>query len=485
MKCPNCGEEMADGVLYCENCGEDIHIVPDFEPEVEQYIQQTINDIKDELEEGGSAEGAQEEPKDWKHFGKKRLWPLPVLLAVLILSAAVGMGAWVYLYNSEIHQVNRAVQCVAQEQYDQAISHYNRALELDADNVDLMFSLAEVYLLKNNKVEYEYVLREIAKSGNASEEQLDAAYGRLIAIYRDRQDYKTINELLLGSNNEKLISAYQSYIANPPEFSIVEGYYTTIQPLKLSAAGTGSIYYTLDGSDPDPSGTQYTMPILLEEGDYVVKAMFVNEFGIESDIVRKEYHIDNNEVPAPEVNEVSGDYSVPTYIEVQDYSEGEEIYFTMDGSEPTNSSHPYTEPVPMPLGRSVFKFVRVEDGIMSEVTERTYNFVLDTLFLPEQAVNAVVEYALSTGKIYDADGHFDDTGAMYIYEFLYVVTIDSSGDFYVIAEVQREADGAQARTGNFYAVNAYDGTLFKLQQDEAGRLVLTAIDANQDTPQGE
>ena len=262
MKCPNCGEEMADGVLYCENCGEDIHIVPDFEPEVEQYIQQTINDIKDELEEGGSAEGAQEEPKDWKHFGKKRLWPLPVLLAVLILSAAVGMGAWVYLYNSEIHQVNRAVQCVAQEQYDQAISHYNRALELDADNVDLMFSLAEVYLLKNNKVEYEYVLREIAKSGNASEEQLDAAYGRLIAIYRDRQDYKTINELLLGSNNEKLISAYQSYIANPPEFSIVEGYYTTIQPLKLSAAGTGSIYYTLDGSDPDPSGTQYTMPIL-------------------------------------------------------------------------------------------------------------------------------------------------------------------------------------------------------------------------------
>ena len=182
---------------------------------------------------------------------------------------------------------------------------------------------------------------------------------------------------------------------------------------------------------------------------------------------------------------MSGDYSVPTYIEVQDYSEGEEIYFTMDGSEPTNSSHPYTEPVPMPLGRSVFKFVRVEDGIMSEVTERTYHFVLDTLFLPEQAVNAVVEYALSTGKIYDADGHFDDTGAMYIYEFLYVVTIDSSGDFYVIAEVQREADGAQARTGNFYAVNAYDGTLFKLQQDEAGRLVLTAIDANQDTPQGE
>ena len=34
MKCPNCGAEMEEGKLYCEHCGEDIHIVPDFEPEV-------------------------------------------------------------------------------------------------------------------------------------------------------------------------------------------------------------------------------------------------------------------------------------------------------------------------------------------------------------------------------------------------------------------------------------------------------------------
>lgn len=485
MKCPNCGEEMADGVLYCEYCGEDIHIVPDFEPELDQYLQQTVDGIVDELGEDDPADEVQAEQGDRKASGKRHLWPLSVLLAVLVVAAAVGMGSWVYLYNSEEHQINKAVQCVAQEQYDQAIVYYNRALELDKDNVELMFSLAEVYFLKNNKIEYEYVLREITKKENATEEQLDRAYGRLIAIYRDREDYKTINELLLGSNNERMISAYSNYIANPPEFSVIEGYYTTIQPLKLTAIGTGSIYYTLDGSDPDPSGTQYSMPILLEEGDYIVKAMFVNEYGIESEIVKKEYHIDNDEVPPPEIGAVSGDYNVPTYIEVLDLEEGSEIYYTTDGTTPTSSSRSYTEPIPMPLGKSSYKFVRVVDGVMSEVTERTYNFVLNTEYLPEQAVQAALEYSLSIGKIRDTAGHFDDTGAMYIYEFLYVVTIEPNGDFYVIAEVQREVDGAQARTGNFYAVNAHDGNLFKLQQEESGRLVLIAIDANQDTPMGE
>lgn len=50
MKCPNCGREMAEGTLYCEYCGEDIHIVPDFEPELELDIQQTIRKMAEETE---------------------------------------------------------------------------------------------------------------------------------------------------------------------------------------------------------------------------------------------------------------------------------------------------------------------------------------------------------------------------------------------------------------------------------------------------
>ena len=45
MKCPNCGMELAEGKLYCEQCGEDIHIVPDFEPEVESTMAESLGHV--------------------------------------------------------------------------------------------------------------------------------------------------------------------------------------------------------------------------------------------------------------------------------------------------------------------------------------------------------------------------------------------------------------------------------------------------------
>lgn len=486
MKCPNCGKEMTEGTLYCEYCGEDIHIVPDFEPELEQNMEQTIHDIVEELHEdmdGGQEEEQEDSEEDYdigagqdRPVRKKRLWVRVLLVfALLFLAAAGGMAWYMYGYYSEEYQVDRAGQLVEQERYDEAISCYSRALELDSDNIELMFELADVYLLKNNKIEYEYLLREIVKNENASAEQLDGAYGKLIAIYRDRKDYQTINELLLASGNETLISAYQIYIASVPEFSINEGYYTSIQPLKLTATGSGKIYYTLDGSEPTEESTQYTAPIILENGDYVVTAYFVNDNGIASDVVTKEYHIENNEIYAPEISALSGEYMFPMDIEVT--SEDEDVYYTTDGSDPTYSSMAYKGPIHMPLGKSNFKFARIVDGVTGTIAERSYNLVMNTDYTPGQAVSSVIEYSMEIGKIYDEEGHFDESGDSYRYEYQYVTNINKVDDFYVIAEYYRTADGKVTRTGNNFAVNAYTGKRYKLQQDDRGRLSLVDIEA--------
>lgn len=485
MKCPKCGKEMAEGALYCEYCGEDIHIVPDFEPELEQIISGIMDDLGEEIAPKDSEKSTQEnEDPEEQEPPRKHLWQVSLISAVLVVAAAVGMGVWVYLYNSEVYQVNQAMQCVDQGQYDKAIAHYNRALELEEEDVELRFRLAEVYYLKNNKIEYEYQLREIVRSEYATEEQLDRAYGRLIAIYRDRGDYQTINELLLGSGNEQMISTYQGYIANPPEFSVIEGYYTSIQPLKLTAAGSGKIYYTLDGSDPDEDSLQYTMPIILEAGDYVVKAVFINDYGIVSDTAVKEYHIEKNPIPEPEISADSGRYSTPMDIEVLNLQEEDEVYYTTDGTTPTTSSYAYTGPIHLPLGRSHYMFARIVDGVTGDVAERDYEFYLNTDFEPEQALGLIRDYSLGSGRIIDEAGHFDDSGAMYIYEFLYVSSINRVSDFYVIAEVRREADNStQARTGSYFAVDVYSGARYRLQT-ENGRYVLTALDAAEETSEG-
>ena len=57
MKCPNCGNELKEGHLICEICGEEIQIVPDFEPEIENRMTETLSTLAamQEQEEAGKA----------------------------------------------------------------------------------------------------------------------------------------------------------------------------------------------------------------------------------------------------------------------------------------------------------------------------------------------------------------------------------------------------------------------------------------------
>lgn len=482
MKCPKCGEEMPEGSLYCEHCGEDIHIVPDFEPELERNIEQNINNILEELYE--KDESVQEEASGevslknstQKPF-KLRKWHFALIFGNIFIAAAI-WGAWsLYSYNSEEYQADRGAYYVRLAKYDRAVSCYNRALELDSGNIDLMFSLAEVYLLKNNRIEYEYLLRDIARNPAASTEQLESAYGKLIAIYRAREDYQTINDLLLSSDSERILLIYQNYIARVPEFSIKEGYYASIQPLTLTAFGTGKIYYTMDGTQPTENSAIYTAPIILEKGDYLISAYFVNDKGISSDIVTKEYHIEIDEIPAPDVSVLSGEYNFPINIEVS--GEEGEIYYTMDGSVPTYSSSAYTGPIPMPLGRSTFKFAQIVNGVTGLIAERSYQLQLNTNYTPEQAAAAIRDYSLDIGKIYDEAGHFDESGAVYQYVYQCVMNINEIADFYVISEILRSSDDTIAKTGSNYAVNAYTGEFFRLEQDRYGNYSLIIIENNE------
>lgn len=476
MRCPNCGAKMAEGSLYCEQCGNDIHIVPDFEPEVELNIEQTISGIAEDIQEEQNVSMEIVSPQIRATGNRSTIWKeiaLAVAVGVVCLVTVIA-GVLIYQYYSLEIQLDRAQKAIAREQYDKAIESYKRAMEISDDDISIMFSLAEVYFLKNNKVEYEYWLREIVREDTATSEQVESAYGKLIAIYRARKDFKSINELLLNSENERVISAYQGYVAKAPEFTVEEGYYSELQPLKLSAYGTGKIYYTLDGSVPDENSSVYTAPIILDNGVHTVCAYFVNDYGISSEYVTKTYHIEIEELPAPVVDTVSGEYNFPGYIEVR--GENQEIYYTTDGSNPSISSAMYSKPIPMPLGKTTFKFIRIEDGRSSAIVERTYHLVMNTDYTPQDAEEDIILYAIQNSRIYDEEGHAAGLAGTYRYRYQYVTNINGVDDFYVIAEILQGEDGTYTKTGNYYAVNAYTGYIYKLQIDENYNYTLVEIE---------
>lgn len=454
MKCPNCGAEMKEGRLYCESCGEDIHIVPDFEPELERNIEQSLEHILENV--------AQTDKQEAKKLSeaKMRLIVGWSVIGALVIVLVVGIVMLVQYFSPQ-DQMEKARQATAKGKYEKAIQHYTRAMELDRFNVELKFELAEVYFLKNDKTEYEYWLLNIVEDPSTDAEQLESAYGKLIAVYRARGEYQAINDMLLNCESEAIKATYHGYLAAPPQFSVTPGEYNEVQALKLTVTGKGTIFYTTNGSVPDETSEHYTAPILLENGKYTINAVFVNENGVYSEMVSAEYHIDVEELEAPEINADGGEYSTSIYITVM--NDTENVYYTTDGSEPTMDSLQYTDPIPMPLGVSNFKFARIEPGRTSRVVERTYTFVLDTDLTAEAAVDKVREYSLETGKIVDNFGHFDDTKACYQYHFLWVVNINDINDFYVVAEVLVDAEGISTRTGNYYAINAYTGYFYKLQ----------------------
>ncbi|MBR1703324.1 MAG: chitobiase/beta-hexosaminidase C-terminal domain-containing protein [Lachnospiraceae bacterium] len=458
MKCPNCGAEMQEGLLYCEQCGEDIHIVPDFEPEFEQNIEQNLKDIVKEVSPPSRqlSKGSKAPKSDKIQAGRRKIIAGWAML-VFFVAAVIWIGVKIVQYYSAEYQIEQAVKSTNSARYEDAIHYYERAMELEPTNTDLKLSIAQVYFLKNDKENYEYWLRAIIEDPRTEQEQLESIYGKLIAIYCAREEYQAIHDMLINCPLASIRTTYQNYIAERPQFSVPSGEYEEVKALKMTASGGGKIYYTLDGETPDASKTQYVSPILMEDGDFTVKAVYINENGVQSQVASAWYHITVTELEAPEINLDGGEYDLPYKITVTNNSEN--IYYTTNGTTPTKNSAKYTGPIPLPLGESHFSFARLESSNSSAVVERTFILSLRTDITPNGAEKLVREYALKNGRILDEAGHFDDTSEHYLFEYLYVTDWKGKEAVYLFAEVLVDEAGGIARTGNYYVVDVYTGEI--------------------------
>ena len=478
MKCPHCGHEMPDGCLLCEKCGEEIQIVPDFEPEIENSITETLSTLVSEQEETDGVDEIESEAEtDARVWGRSRKPQVILSLAILVLAALISYALYAYHIHTVDYQIDRAAAFAEKGAYIEAIACLEAAYADYPEEARILFLEADYYYLQQMD---NYALSALMKiidkesSPRYSMEDVEEAYGKIVTIYANQKEYGLINELLSSCENERIVSRFQSYLAMEPEFSYVEGSYAEVIPLKLSSNTAGTIYYTLDGSKPNKDSQIYTSPLFLETGEYTVSAFFVNDYGIESDVVTKTYVI-NLAVPnAPVVELYSGEYTEATMIAVEP-AESCKTFYTTDESEPTADSVPYTGPIPMPLGKTLFKFVNISsEGIASEVTTRTFTLRLRGAIAPDTAVTNLVNRLVETGYLDDAAGKNPRQSGILSYQFSSVLRVGEE-DYYTINEYYDDGTGLLSRTDKVFLVQVYEGTAAQLGYDENGEFMANVI----------
>lgn len=463
MKCPRCGAEIPEGHLLCDICGEEIQIVPDFEPEVENSITETLSEVAEVLSDSGVS-GSEEEEKDG-YEKQKNMFVLSLgCIFVLVLIVITTYFSIVAYHKSVSYQIKTASDSIDEGDYETALVSLQAALDGGGDYESIMLQMADCYQSLQDENSYVSCLLELIKYEQATEETLSQAYTRIIVFYEEKEEYEQINALLQNCEISSIREKYTQYMANMPEFNYLEGSYNEVIPLKIFSNTNGHIYYTVNGGNPTKYSEEYISPIFLETGDYEIRAVFINEYGITSPYARVTYHVDVSIPFAPEIDAYSGDFYTPQLIHAE-AEEGCQIYYTTDGTEPTSQSTLYNGFLPMPLGDSSFKFVAIdENGVSSEVTVRNYHLELITDYTKDDAMAVLKNYLIASGKTIDFSGTISLIDLRkQVYNFACCVNIVDEGDFYIFSEYIENLDGSREKTGNYYAVGVYNMPLYGTQ----------------------
>ncbi|MBD5542825.1 MAG: tetratricopeptide repeat protein [Lachnospiraceae bacterium] len=490
MECPFCGGQMKEGQVFCEHCGKEMQFVPVFEPEIEESIRESLSGLIDRVEE--DSEGSQEkdeEKQEEEQNSKTEKKGLVVRISqskhAKAIFAGLGIGGvllflclifgipYAINYNSYEYQIKKAGTAYAMdspEGYETAVKYAKRAIEIAPNSSDAKMLLSSAYLKLEQQAEAVKMLEEIVKADHSYIE----AYKSLIRIYEEQKRYEDINRILKVCTDFSVVEQFQEYVVQTPEFSEEEGEYDAVVSLKLLAGSNCTIYYTLDGSVPTESSEIYSVPIRLENGEYQVSALCVNQYNLVSDVVQKKYTIDISIPDEPEISVDSGEYTSPRMI-ASDLIEGYEMFYTMDGSTPTRDSIPYLVPIPMPLGNSVFQFIMYdENGVASEIARREYHLVLNAAVTVDEAYIILKQALIGRGDILDIQGHMPNMEGTKEYVCDSAFT-ENDQIFYLIIEYYVEPGGSRSKSGNVFAVNVHTRELYRTSANYMGYYMVEAF----------
>ena len=321
MKCPNCGIELEPGRIYCEKCGHEIQIVPDYDPLDELLIgqedpaagvQDGVFDALDREAGRQDKEKSREELSDpGKGGGKdknarsRRLWKRGglVLLGILVCFLVfAGSYYGITRKNNYSYQLRRGTELVKREKYAEALPYLERAQVLQADmegtDTKPLEFLAYAYAYTGDKEQAVESMKRAVAIENAvrsDSEELASLYLKLMEILNLTGQTEQVEEIVEACPYEEIERKLTPYLIKKPSCSVPEGSYGYYLRLELSAE-YGEVHYTLDGTMPTKDSPLYEEPIRIqEEGEILLSAVAVNQKGMVSEPLVQVYKLDFQE----------------------------------------------------------------------------------------------------------------------------------------------------------------------------------------------
>ena len=203
----------------------------------------------------------------------------------------------------------------------------------------------------------------------------------------------------------------------------------------------------------------------MELGIYEVNAMFVNNYGIQSEISSGVFTVDVRKPDPPLVTPESGEYNEPEMIEAEGIKYGV-VYYTTDGTIPTDESTEYVGPIPMPIGHSHFIFLSYsQEGVAGEIADIEYDLNIESELDLQEVINHLKQYNVNNGKTIDLAGHLPGNTSRYSYTIGAALKLDDVV-YYLITENVIDSAESSIKTGAFYLADVKTGDLFKAIRDD-------------------
>ena len=150
--------------------------------------------------------------------------------------------------------------------------------------------------------------------------------------------------------------------------------------VKLEGSVGAAVYYTMDGSDPDTGSPVFTSPVLLTS-DTILKFFSMGRDGTREPVRSERYSFSLSDrivdmtPPEPTVTPSPEEYKTGDLVHLK-ADEKCELYYTLDGSNPTEKSIKYKKPFPL-RGNTVLSFFAV-DRAHNRSGTHVATYVVDT-----------------------------------------------------------------------------------------------------------